>query len=68
LDDVPGTALADVSARSTTLLTLLDEVGVGKADRSTTGITVSEEFDHTEEKGSSLARPSGYLADLYASE
>jgi hypothetical protein len=31
LDDVPGTALADVSARSTTLLTLLDEVGVGKA-------------------------------------
>jgi uncharacterized protein YggE len=51
LDDVPGTALADVSARTTTLFTLLNEVGVAKADRSTTGITVSEEFDHTEEKG-----------------
>lgn len=51
LDDAPGPALADVSARTTTLFTLLDEVGVAKADRSTTGITVSEEFDHTEEKG-----------------
>lgn len=51
LDGSPGTALADVSARTTTLVTFLNEVGVAKADRSTTGITVSEEFDHTEEKG-----------------
>lgn len=51
LDDAPATALADVSARTATLATLLDEVGVAKADRSTAGITVSEEFDHTEEKG-----------------
>jgi uncharacterized protein len=51
LEDAPGTALSDVSARTTALVTLLDQVGVAKADRSTTGITVSEEFDHTEEKG-----------------
>lgn len=51
LDEAPGTALTDVSARTAALVTLLDEVGVAKADRSTTGITVSEEFDHTAEKG-----------------
>lgn len=51
LEDSPGAALSDVSARTTELVALLDEVGVAKADRSTTGITVSEEFDHTEEKG-----------------
>ena len=42
-------ALSDVSARSKALVAILDEVGVVKADRSTTGITVSEEFDHTQE-------------------
>jgi uncharacterized protein len=51
LEDAPGTALSDVSVRTTALAALLDELGVAKTDRSTTGVTVSEEFDHTEEKG-----------------
>lgn len=54
LEQQPGTALADVSTRSSALVTLLDEVGVAKADRSTTGVTVAEEFDHTEEGRRSL--------------
>jgi uncharacterized protein YggE len=47
LEDSPGPALSDVAARSNTLVALLDELGVAKTDRSTTGITVREEFDHT---------------------
>ena len=54
LEDGPGTALADVSARASALVALLDEAGVAKADRSTSGITVAEEFDHTEEGRRSL--------------
>ncbi|MGH2861846.1 MAG: SIMPL domain-containing protein [Solirubrobacteraceae bacterium] len=46
LKDLPGSALADVGHRSTGLVALLDEVGVGKADRSTSGVTVYEEFEH----------------------
>lgn len=52
LEDRPGAALADVSARTTALVALLDEVGA--SDRSTTGITVAEEFDHTKEGRHSL--------------
>jgi hypothetical protein len=44
--DSPGPALADVSARSQALAALLDELRIAKADRTTTGLTVSEEFDH----------------------
>jgi uncharacterized protein len=51
LKNAPGKALADVSARTSELVKLLDQVGVAKADRSTTGVTVSEEFDHTADKG-----------------
>lgn len=51
LKSTPGKALADVSARTSKLLELLDSVGVAKADRSTTGVTVTEEFDHTADKG-----------------
>jgi uncharacterized protein YggE len=47
LEDAPGPALADVSLRSEALVALLDELGVVKADRSTTGVTVYEELDHT---------------------
>jgi uncharacterized protein YggE len=47
LKDAPGLALADVAARSNALVALLDELGVDKADRSTTGTTVYEDFDHT---------------------
>jgi uncharacterized protein YggE len=47
LDDDPGQALADVSRRSGALGAMLDELGVERKDRSTTGVTVYEEFDHT---------------------
>ncbi len=48
LEEAPGAALADVARRSHALVVLLDELAVVKADRSTSGVTVSEEFDHTE--------------------
>lgn len=46
LESSAGVALADVAARSRELGVLLDELGVPASDRSTTGVTVSEEFDH----------------------
>jgi uncharacterized protein len=54
LEAGPGAALSDVSARSNALVALLEDAGVAKADRSTTGVTVAEEFDHTEEGRRSL--------------
>jgi uncharacterized protein YggE len=54
LDDAPGAALSDVSARSNALVALLDEVGIAGSDRSTTGVTVYEDFDHTERGRRSL--------------
>jgi uncharacterized protein YggE len=48
LEDAPGPAVSDVAARSNALAALLDELGVPKADRLTTGITVEEEWDHTD--------------------
>ena len=54
LQDAPGPALSDVSARSDGLIALLNEFGVDQADRSTTGITVHEEFDHTDSGRRSL--------------
>ena len=52
--DTPGPALSDVSERGTALAAMLDEHGVAKADRSTTGVTVYEDFDHTESGRRSL--------------
>jgi uncharacterized protein YggE len=54
LKEAPGSALSDVSTRSNALVALLDELGIDKADRSTTGITVFEEFDHTQSGRRSL--------------
>ena len=54
LKDGPGEALADVSTRASALAALLDELDVAKADRSTSGITVAEEFEHTEQGRRSL--------------
>jgi uncharacterized protein YggE len=54
LEQAPGPALADVSARSTTLVAMLEELGIPGADRSTTGVSVHEEFDHTAEGRVSL--------------
>jgi uncharacterized protein YggE len=47
VDDAPGPALEDVAKRSEALSALLDELGIAREARSTTGITVAEEFDHT---------------------
>jgi uncharacterized protein YggE len=54
LKEAPGDALSDVSGRSETLITMLDQLGVDKRDRSTTGVSVAEEFDHTEQGRRSL--------------
>jgi uncharacterized protein YggE len=53
-----GAALADVASRSEVLVGLLDEFSIPREDRSTSGITVQEEFDHTPEGRRSL----GYRA------
>lgn len=45
----PGAALADVSRRSDALVAMLDELAIAKHDRSTTGVSVYEEFDHIQE-------------------
>ena len=50
----PGSALADVARRSEGLRELLDELEIDRADRSTTGVTVAEDFDHTQEGRRSL--------------
>jgi uncharacterized protein len=42
----PGAALSDVAARAGALSAMLDELQVAQADRSTTGVTVYEAFDH----------------------
>jgi uncharacterized protein len=47
LDGSPGKALADVAARTAALVALLDQLEVPKADRSTSGVTVGEDFEHT---------------------
>jgi uncharacterized protein YggE len=44
-EDSPGKALGDVAQRAEALGTLLDELGVREADRSTAGVSVAEEFD-----------------------
>jgi uncharacterized protein len=43
----PGPAIEDVARRSQALGGLLDELGIALELRSTTGVTVAEDFDHT---------------------
>jgi hypothetical protein len=50
LDASPDAALADVGDRSLALEALLDELDIPRQMRSTTGMTVREEFDHVEGK------------------
>ncbi len=52
--DTPGEALSVVTTRSNSLSRLLDSLGIDKSDRTTAGVTVSEEFDHTQEGRKSL--------------
>jgi uncharacterized protein YggE len=50
LADVADAALAEVTARSRDLEAVLDEIEVPKEKRSTSGVTVREEFDYGEGK------------------
>jgi uncharacterized protein YggE len=50
----PGPALADVAERSEALARMLTELAIPRKDRSTTGVTVTEEFDHTQDGRRSL--------------
>ena len=54
LDARPGPALENVAHRSDALLGLLDELEIAPSDRSTTGVSVHEDFDHTSEGRRSL--------------
>jgi uncharacterized protein YggE len=54
VDSSPGPALADVAKQSNALAEMLDALAIARQDRSTTGVTVSEEFDHTQEGRRSL--------------
>lgn len=49
-DASPDAALADVGRRSAELQGVLDALGVPKERRSTTGVSVREEFDYTDGK------------------
>jgi uncharacterized protein len=46
LAETPGPALEDVARRSGSLVTALDELSIPSSDRSTSGVSVREEFDH----------------------
>jgi uncharacterized protein YggE len=50
----PGSALEDVAGRSRALASLLDELAIAPADRSSTGVSVHEDFDHTADGRRSL--------------
>jgi uncharacterized protein len=54
LKDSPGPALEDVASRSRALAALLDALAIASSDRSTTGVSVHEEFDHTSDGRRSL--------------
>jgi uncharacterized protein YggE len=58
LDSSAATALTDVATRSQALAELLDELAIDRRDRSTTGVTVREEFDHTSQGRRSLGHRS----------
>ena len=47
IKDAPGAALEDVARRSEMLVGLLDGFDIESSDRSTTGVSVHEDFDHT---------------------
>jgi len=50
LGPVPDEALGDVATRTSALTALLDELGVPAELRSTSGVSVREEFDHVDGK------------------
>lgn len=58
LGDSPGPALEDVARRSVALAALLDDLAIAAPNRSSTGVSVREEFDHTKDG----RRPLGHRA------
>jgi uncharacterized protein len=65
----PGPALTDVASRNSALVALLDELEISSEYRSTTGVSVAEEFDYTGDGRRSLghravASMSVRLADM----
>jgi uncharacterized protein YggE len=54
LETTPGPALEDVAKRSGALIALLDDLSIEPPDRSTSGVTVQEDFDHTHDGRRSL--------------
>lgn len=48
LADGPDAALAEVASRGQAAAALLDEMGIDMAMRSTSGVSVREEFDHVD--------------------
>jgi uncharacterized protein len=54
LHESPGPALADVASRNSALIALLDELEIPSEVRSTTGVTVAEEFDYSGDRRRSL--------------
>jgi uncharacterized protein YggE len=54
LAPTPVAALADVTQRGEVLVTLLDEIGIPRADRATIAASVREEFEHTKDGRRSL--------------
>ena len=48
LADGPDAALADVASKGQALTALLDEIGIDAVMRSTSGVSVREEFDHVD--------------------
>jgi uncharacterized protein len=56
--ETPDAALAQVADRAAALMSLLDELGIPAENRSTTGVTVREEFTHTD----GTRTPAGFRA------
>jgi uncharacterized protein YggE len=52
--ETPGEALSDVADRSNSLSGVFDELKIDRADRTTSGVSVSEEFDHTQDGRKSI--------------
>lgn len=61
-------ALADVAARSAILMSLLDELRIDAADRSTSGVTVQEEFEHNKEGRQSLGQRATSVTSIRLTE
>jgi uncharacterized protein YggE len=51
LEPSPAAALGEVARRAEVIVGMLEDLGVAAADRSTAGVTVEEEWDHSSPEG-----------------